>query len=109
MPLFEEGLPAASSAAQAEEDRRFNGRNKFLAQVQIRSIDPPHRECVGTMRDLSRDGMYFVVRSHNYAIGARLHLTLPRSGSEWTCEVVRTETLPSGGQGVGVRILAFGS
>jgi hypothetical protein len=110
MALFEEGLPAGSSAAQAEEDdRRFNGRNKFLAEVQIRSMDPPHRECVATMRDLSRDGMYFVVRSHNYEIGARLRLTLPRSGSEWTCEVVRTETLPNGGQGVGVRILTFGS
>lgn len=110
MPLFEQGLPAVSSGIQTEEDdRRFNGRNRFLTQVQIRQLDPPHSECAGTMRDLSRDGMYFVVRSHDYAIGARLRLTLPRSGSEWTCEVVRTETLPNGGQGVGVRILTFES
>jgi hypothetical protein len=110
MALFERGLPDSSSgSAETADDRRYNGRNKFLAPIEIRELDPPHRQCAGTLRDMSRDGLYFIVRSHDYAIGTRLHLTLPRSGSEWTCEVVRMETLPNGGQGVGVRILSFGS
>jgi PilZ domain len=110
MPLFEDSFPLpVSGVAVEEEERRFNGRRQFFSQIQIRQMDPPHRECVGTMRDLSRDGLYFVVRSEGYAIGARLRLILPRSGSEWICEVVRTERLPNGGQGVGVRILGFGT
>ena len=109
MSSFDRGVSGISSgSAETEEDRRFNGRNRFLVQIQIRQIDPPHGERLGTMSDLSRDGLYFVVRSHDYAIGTRLQLTLPHSRSEWTCEVVRTERLPHGGQGVGIRILGFG-
>jgi hypothetical protein len=110
MSPFERSLSQTSSGStETEEDRRFNDRNRFLAQIQICQIDPPHSERLGTMRDLSRDGLYFVVRSYDYAIGTRLRLTMPHSKSEWTCEVVRTEKLPHGGQGVGVRILGFGN
>jgi PilZ domain len=107
MSWFKETLPKASTAGAAEEeDRRFNDRSRFLKPIHIRQLDPPHSERMGTMRDLSRDGLYFVVHSHNYAVGTRLNLTIPESDSAWTGEVVRTETLPNGGQGVGVRFLS---
>jgi hypothetical protein len=111
MNWFERSAPlgTSSGALETEEDRRCNERNKFLKPIHIRHVDPPHSQREGTMMDLSRDGLYFTVRSPHYEVGMQLHLTLPHSGSEWTCEVVRTERLPNGGQGVGVRILDFGS
>jgi hypothetical protein len=101
-PLYSNSLREASSSALAEEDRRYNERNQFLTRVQIRRLDQPHVERMGTTQDLSRDGLYFVVRSHDYTIGMKLRLTLPDAKSEWIGEVVRTECLPNGGQGVGV-------
>jgi len=102
-PLYRSTAVETSSAATAaEEERRYNERNSFLTRVQIRQMDPPHGEAVGTTQDLSRDGLYFVVRSRDYKVGMRLRLTLPDAKSEFACEVVRTERLPNGGQGVGV-------
>jgi hypothetical protein len=110
MGFFESYASGKSSAASlAEEDRRYNGRNRFVTRLQIRRMDRPQEEVAGTTQDLSRDGLYFIVRSPQYEVGMVLNLTLPASQSQWTCEVVRTESLPNGGQGVGVRILGFGS
>jgi hypothetical protein len=86
----------------AEDERRYNERNQFLTRVHIRQMDCPGIERVGTTQDLSRDGLYFVVRSHHYQVGMRLRVSLPEAKSEWTCEVVRIEPLPNGGQGVAV-------
>ncbi len=85
-----------------EDDRRFNQRNKVLTRVCIRRAEAPQDEKTGTTLDLSRDGLYFVIRSGAYAVGDRLLIFLPEANSHWTCEVVRTEWLPNGAQGVGV-------
>src|SRR5665213_4055893 len=89
----------------AEEDRRCNGRAKFMKRICIRRAGCSGNEEAGTMIDLSRDGLYFTARSHDYVIGTELRLNLPSTGAEWTCEVVRTEVLPNGSLGVGVRII----
>lgn len=91
-----------SSSAVAEDERRYNERNRFLTRVHIRQMDCLGVERVGTTQDLSRDGLYFIVRSHHYKVGMRLRVSLLEAKSEWTCEVVRTEPLPNGAQGVAV-------
>jgi hypothetical protein len=113
--------PAAPAAALADEDRRSNDRAKFMKPIRIRRQNPSPAgsptgtpagagiesgsEELGTMIDLSRDGLYVTARSHDYPLGTQLRLQLPSTGSEWTCEVVRTEVLPNGSLGMGVRII----
>jgi PilZ domain len=104
-PYFAESKPT-SAATAVEEDRRYNTRNRVLTRVQIRRMDAPHIEDVGTTQDLSRDGIYFVVRSQDYKIGMRVLVTLSDTQTQWTCEVVRIEQLPNGGQGVAVTRVA---
>jgi hypothetical protein len=109
--------PAAQNAVVTDEDRRTNDRAKFMKPILIRRQNSPHAgaqagagtesgsEELGTMIDLSRDGLYVTARSHDYPLGTCLRLQLPSTGSEWTCEVVRTEVLPNGSLGMGVRII----
>jgi hypothetical protein len=101
MNSFYRSAPVTSSAV-AEDERRYNERNKFLTRVQIRPLNRPGPQQLGTTQDLSRDGLYFVVRSQQFNVGMQLLVSLPDAKSEWTCEVVRTEPLPNGGQGVAV-------
>ncbi len=93
---------APVSSAIAEDERRYNDRNKFLTRVQIRPLNASGPQQFGTTQDLSRDGLYFVVRSQLYSVGMQLLVSLPDAKSDWACEVVRTEPLPNGGQGVAV-------
>ena len=92
----------AISPSVTEDDRRYNDRNQFVTRVVVRQLDGDGVEQHGTTQDLSRDGLYFVVRSHHYTVGMRVLVTLPETKSEWACEVVRIEALPNGGQGVAV-------
>jgi PilZ domain-containing protein len=92
-------------AAVAEEDRRYNDRVKFTTPIRIRRQNSSRDEEVGTMIDLARDGLFFAARFHDYPLGAELRLYIPATGAEWTCEVVRTELLPNGSLGIGVRII----
>jgi hypothetical protein len=113
--------PAAPNSLLTDEDRRCNDRAKFMKPIRIRRQNSSPAgslagfstgadtesgsEELGTMIDLSRDGLYVTARSHDYPLGTQLRLQLPSTGSEWTCEVVRTEVLPNGSLGMGVRIL----
>jgi hypothetical protein len=105
------GTSGVQEQSTLVEDRRFNERTRLLTAVQIRQVGAAGTaldcEQYATLIDLSRDGLYFTARSHEYQVGAQLHLTLVESNSECTGEVVRTEALPNGSQGVGVRILAW--
>jgi hypothetical protein len=94
-----------TSTAVAEEDRRSNDRNRFTTLIRIRRQNSSRDEEVGTIIDLSRDGFFFAARSHDYPLGTELLLHIPATGAEWTCEVVRTELLPNGSLGIGVRII----
>jgi hypothetical protein len=96
-----------AGAALLPEDRRSNTRAKFLKNIRIHHVDSANYEKIGTMVDLSRDGLYFIARSDYFQVGMELRLILPNSDSECRCEVVRTERLPNGRKGVGVRIIGW--
>jgi PilZ domain-containing protein len=88
------------------EERRSNARLKILKSVRIRHLDSSHEE-VGTITNLSRDGINFIVRSRHYQIGMDLRLTLPYAGSECTGQVVRIQQLENGRWAIGARILSW--
>ena len=89
------------------EDRRCSARVKILKHVRICHLDSSHDEELGTLTNLTRDGLNFIARSNHYQVGAELRLTLPYSGSECTGEVVHIQQLENGRLGVGVRILSW--
>ncbi len=99
-------IPVPLSAADAlADDRRWNKRNKLLKNVRIqRPTDPSRPEEVGTVINISREGLYFTAQSHDYQIGMELRLIVPDAKTECTCEVMRTERLPGGRAGIGVRV-----
>lgn len=105
MSLFEEDSSALGGAVDLAEDLRCNERAKFRKNVSISPIGSSLSYTV-TLIDLSRDGLYFTTRSQRFELGEQLRVVLPNS-SECTCEVVRTEELPSAGIGVGLRIVSW--
>ncbi len=96
----------AARAALLAEERRCNARVKVLKPVRIRQVDSSQEEA-GTITNLSRDGLNFTARSNHYQVGMELRLTLPYTGSECTCEVVRIQQLENGRLAIGVRILSW--
>jgi hypothetical protein len=92
----------AFTSSVTEDERRDNDRNRFQVPVVIRHIDGSGVERAGLTQDLSRDGLYIMVRATGYSVGMQLRLTMPETQSEWTCQVVRVEDLPNGGQGIAV-------
>jgi PilZ domain len=92
-----------------EKDRRREPRTRGARPVYVRPADPnckPFEE-VRTMRDFSRDGLYFLTELSCYSKGMRLHV-IPAFGSlnlEYVAEVVRVERTPSGEYGVALRLL----
>jgi hypothetical protein len=75
--------------------------------VRPASLSGKQFEEVRTMRDFSRDGLYFLTELSIYSTGMQLHV-IPAFGSlnlEYVAEVVRVEQAPSGEYGVAVRLL----
>ena len=89
------------------EDRRCSTRVKILKHVRICHVNSSDHEELGTLTNLTRDGLNFIARSDHYQVGMELRLTLPYSGSECTGEVVHIQQLENGRLGVGVRILSW--
>ena len=89
------------------EDRRIHDRLKLMKTIHITSLDPAEIEETATVVDISREGLYFTVRSHHYRIGAELRVTIPSLDFEGVCRVVRIEELPSGSLGIGSLILGW--
>jgi hypothetical protein len=110
MSAFEKALVLEPNAGQIvlnDDDRRSNDRAKLLKQICIRAAGVPNAEETGTLIDLSRDGLYFTGSSADYRVGMEVCLTLPHSGAQCTCEIVRIEQLPQGRFGFGARITAW--
>ncbi len=97
----------AARAMLLAEERRSGTRVRILKHVRIRHLDSSHPEELGTITNLSRDGLNFIARSNHFQIGMELRLTLPYTGSECTCEVMRIQHLENGRLGIGVRILTW--
>lgn len=97
------------NASLGHLERRREPRVQVDRLVYIRASDSVcgHFEEIRTMRDLSRNGFYFVTERDSYKPGVRLHV-VPAFGClnlEYLGEVVRVEQLPSQEFGVAIRLL----
>jgi hypothetical protein len=98
--------------AEAQPDRSDRRREPRvlvdrLVYVQLANSEGGHFEEVRSMRDLSRNGFYFVTERASYRPGIQLHV-VPAFGClnlEYLGEVVRVEQLPFGEFGVAVRLV----
>jgi PilZ domain len=88
------------------EDRRLHRRLKVRKLVSVRASDGSAKEETATMTDLSRDGVYFTVRSAGYQIGMDVQLQIPGS-FQCVCNIVRIERLPNRMLGVGALIIRW--
>lgn len=92
-----------------ENDRRREPRTRSAHPVYVRPADPNGQqfEEVRTMRDFSRDGLYFLTELSCYYLGMQLHV-IPAFGSlnlEYMGEVVRVERTSADEYGVALRLL----
>src|ERR1700687_5783499 len=101
------------SPRRGKSERRASRRCKFTQLMRIRPSDP-QRQHFDDMRgtiSVSRTGVYFQTSESGYEGGMRLLLIMPYSqdpGStnrEYLAEVVRTDSLPNGLTGIGVKLL----
>jgi len=96
-----------SSPAQSDRRREPRVQVDRLVYVQLADSGDNYFEEVRRMRDLSRNGFYFITDKDSYQQGVRLHV-VPAFGClnlEYLGEVVRVEELPFGEFGVAVRLL----
>jgi|SRR5689334_3559791 PilZ domain-containing protein len=100
---FEEIANTSISA----EDRRTHDRLTLMKTIQISCLDPAGTQETATVVDISREGLYFTVRSRHYQIGMEMRVTIPSLEFEGVCRVVRIEELPSGCLGIGSLILGW--
>ena len=94
---------------EMSRDRRREPRTLSARPVYVRPADPNGQqfEEVCTMRDFSRDGLYFLTEQSCYSAGMQLHV-IPAFGSlnlEYVAEVVRVERTIPGEYGVALRLL----
>jgi len=87
-----------------ERDRRREPRTRCAHPVYVRPADPNSQqfEEVRTLRDFSRDGIYFLTELSFYSTGMQLHV-IPAFGSlhlEYVAEVVRVERTSADEYGV---------
>src|ERR1700693_2866605 len=96
-----------SSAIATVEDRRTHDRLKLMKTMHISYFDSELTQEIATVVDISRQGLYFTVRSGPYCIGMEMKVTIPSLGFEGVCKVVRIEELPSGDVGIGGLVLGW--
>jgi hypothetical protein len=89
------------------EDRRVHDRLKVIKTIHISSLDSARTQETAMVVDISREGMYFTVRSDHYCIGMEMRVTIPSLGFEGLCRVVRMEDLPGGFFGIGCLVLGW--
>lgn len=101
-------------ARQVEHRRtRRVGMNQAL---RIRSLDPkdgPFEE-IGTTKNVSQGGVYFVTQQASYREGMRLSVTVPYSAIgtqnyEYHGKVIRVDDLGDGQRGVAIRFVVSAS
>lgn len=97
-----------------QPNRRRNRRLKIGQPFRLRPTDPHVEsfEDIGTTKNVSRDGFYFLTPCHSYQEGMRLFVTLPYHSSaepgdhEYIGQVIRMELLEGGQRGVAVQLLS---
>jgi len=94
-------------------ERRGSRRCKITQLMRVRPSDPEkeHFDDLRGTLSVSRSGVYFQSSELGYEIGMRLFVTMPYSNDpaamsrEYLAEVVRKDELPTGMNGIGVKIL----
>ena len=84
--------------------------------LRIRSLDPkdgPFEE-IGTTKNVSQGGVYFVTQQASYREGMRLSVTVPYSAIgtqnyEYHGKVIRVDDLGDGQRGVAIRFVVSAS
>ena len=97
-----------------QQDRRRSRRIKIGQPLKLRPSDPRGEpfEDIGTTRNVSRDGFYFLTQNKSYNEGMRLFVTLPYHSPadlrdhEYLGQVIRVELLDDGQWGVAVQLLS---
>jgi hypothetical protein len=102
-----------ASARKQTTERRGSRRCKITQLMRIRPSDPEkdHFDDMRGTLSVSRSGVYFQTSEAGYEIGMRLFVTMPYSqdlaamSREYLAEVVRKDGLPTGMNGIGIKIL----
>ncbi len=97
-----------------QPNRRRNRRIKIGQSFLLRPTDP-HIESfeeMGTTKNVSREGFYFLSQRQTYKEGMRLFVTLPfhspadPGDHEYLGQVIRVELLGDGQRGVAIQLLS---
>ena len=102
-----------SARTTSSNERRGSRRCKITQLMRVRPSDPEkeHFDDLRGTLSVSRSGVYFQSSELGYEIGMRLFVTMPYSNDpaamsrEYLAEVVRKDELPTGMNGIGVKIL----
>jgi hypothetical protein len=106
-------IGSASARTASATERRGTRRCKITQLMRVRPSDPEkeHFDDLRGTLSVSRSGVYFQSSELGYEIGMRLFVTMPYSNDptamsrEFLAEVVRKDVLPTGMNGIGVKIL----
>src|SRR5260370_8395780 len=102
--------------AVRQSERRRTRRVRMGQSLRLRPSDPkdvPFDE-IGTTKNVSRDGVYFLTKRESYYLGMRLFVTLPYHSPinplnhEYIGQVARVDGLGDGQHGVAVQLLSAG-
>jgi len=102
-----------SARTTSSNERRGSRRCKITQLMRVRPSDPEkeHFDDLRGTLSVSRSGVYFQSSELGYEIGMRLFVTMPYSNDptamsrEFLAEIVRKDVLPTGMNGIGVKIL----
>jgi hypothetical protein len=107
LAIRQQSFEEIASAVASAEERRTHDRLKVMKTMHISGINSSISKETATVVDISRQGIYFTVRSSHVHVGMEITLTIPSLGFEGMCRVVRIEDLPNGDVGVGGIVLGW--
>jgi hypothetical protein len=105
--MQDQSFEEIANATATAEDRRIHDRLKLMKTIHISCFDSALAQETATVVDISREGLYFTVRSRHYRVGMEVRVTIPSLEFEGVCKVVRIEELPSGCLGIGSHMLGW--
>jgi PilZ domain len=94
-------------------EHRRSRRARMKQALRVRPVDPKDGsfEELGTTKDLSQGGVYFVTQRQVYYAGMRVSVTVPYSATdtqnyEYHGKVTRVDELGNGQKGVAIRFVS---
>lgn len=97
-------------------EHRRTRRVRMKQALRVRPADPKDQafEEVGTTKNVSQGGVYFVTERENYYEGMHLRVMLPYSTTgaqnyEYHGEITRIDQLPDNQKGIAIRFVSSAS